>query len=376
MSLLAAFLLVRAAKDVIDVSRSVAATAQTAAAAAQIASSVATIKRENAERAAANAAACTSQATQAKPQSTISAYDLDLFYAKVAMLSYIAKADNLITQEEKTELDQTLNVAANMYGYEAVARARNIFDNEVSSFLTLEPYLQKIQERDLDSFLFYSEEYAKTDKKMTSEEAAAIQKLRSYIEARKGKKSFHNLSCPSCGAAMKPDAYGYKASCGYCGYEVVMNIDNNPNKVGAIAKCTSCGATFNQFRNSNNFMFCTYCGGRVVNVTESTTATRNVSNSGMGGHSQDSSNVYISFNTINPSIGMVTRIVSTGMKSTFVNGQTMSFRLNQGPQTIILKIGKKNYSRDIVIPPDNSPVRIYASFNGRAQIIIDQPPVY
>ena len=72
---------------------------------------------------------------------------------------------------------------------------------------------------------------------------------------------------------------------------------------------------------------------------------------------------------------MVSRIVDTGVKGTYVNGQTLSYHLNQGPHTIVLKIGKKNYNRDIVIPPDNQPVRIYASFNGRAQISIDQPNV-
>ena len=84
-------------------------------------------------------------------------------------------------------------------------------------------------------------------------------------------------------------------------------------------------------------------------------------------------NLYITYNTINSNVGMVTRIVSDGTKHTYSNGQTFAFRLAPGCQTIILKIGKKNYSRDIVIHPSNSPVRIYASYNGRAQISIDQP---
>ena len=89
----------------------------------------------------------------------------------------------------------------------------------------------------------------------------------------------------------------------------------------------------------------------------------------------DEPNLYISFNTTDPSVGMVTRIVSTGVKNTYINGQTLSFHLAQGSQTIVLKIGSRNYNRNIVIPPDHSPVRIYASYNGRAHITIDQPPL-
>ena len=142
-------------------------------------------------------------------------------------------------------------------------------------------------------------------------------------------------------------------------------------------KCPSCGAQ-TQFDDSKEFMFCQYCGGKVANIAEQLNINQQVSVSGTVVHVQDRSNdpnLYISYNTNNASVGLVSRIVSTGVKNTYVNGQTLSFHLNQGPQTVILKIGKKNYSRNIVIPPDNSPVRIYASFNGRAQISIDQPQV-
>lgn len=142
-------------------------------------------------------------------------------------------------------------------------------------------------------------------------------------------------------------------------------------------KCPSCGATM-QFDDSMASMDCPYCGGKVANVAEQVNITQNVNVSGTVVHVQDRSNdpnLFITYNTNNPSVGMVSRIVSTGVKGTYVNGQTLSYHLSQGPQTIILKIGKKNYSRDVVIPPDNQPVRIYASFNGRAQISVDQPNI-
>ena len=142
-------------------------------------------------------------------------------------------------------------------------------------------------------------------------------------------------------------------------------------------KCPSCGATM-QFDDTKESMFCPYCGGKVTNLAEQVNINQNVSVNGTVRHVQDRSNdpnLYISYNSNNPAVGMVTRIVTTGVKNTYVNGQTQSYHLNQGPHTVVLKIGKKNYNRNIVIPPDNSPVRIYASFNGRAQIAIDQPNV-
>ena len=142
-------------------------------------------------------------------------------------------------------------------------------------------------------------------------------------------------------------------------------------------KCPSCGATMD-FDDSKESMDCPYCGSKVANITEQVNITQNVNVSGTVVHVQDRSNdpnLFITYNSNNPSVGMVSRIVTTGVKGSYVNGQTQSYHLSQGPHTIILKIGKKNYSRDIVIPPDNQPVRIYASFNGRAQISVDQPNI-
>lgn len=133
-------------------------------------------------------------------------------------------------------------------------------------------------------------------------------------------------------------------------------------------RCPNCGATM-QFETTMDSMFCPFCGGMVTNVTNATEYQFDYQDT----PSLNEPNLYISYNTIDPSVGMVTRIVSTGVKNTYINGQTLSFHLAQGPQTVVLKIGSKNYNRDIVIPSDNSPVRIYASYNGRAQIAIDQP---
>ena len=133
-------------------------------------------------------------------------------------------------------------------------------------------------------------------------------------------------------------------------------------------RCPNCGATM-QFEDTMESMFCPFCGGMVTNESFGYNVAPSYQNTPV----LNEPNLYISFNSTDPSVGMVTRIVSTGVKNTYINGQTLSFHLAQGPQTIVLKIGSRNYNRSIVIPSDNSPVRIYASFNGRAHIAIDQP---
>ena len=131
--------------------------------------------------------------------------------------------------------------------------------------------------------------------------------------------------------------------------------------------CPRCGASM-EIDDKQETFTCSHCGYQEVNVAEKIEITHRVDHS-------NEPNLYISYHTSNPTVHMVTRIVSTGQKNTYVDGQEMSFHLPAGEQVIVLKIGKKNYNRKIVIPPDNQPVRISASFSGRANIGIDQPPV-
>ena len=133
--------------------------------------------------------------------------------------------------------------------------------------------------------------------------------------------------------------------------------------------CPQCGAQMT-VDDTREHIFCTYCGYKIENITQKIEVSGTVQH--IVDHSNEP-NLYINFTTIDSSVSMVTRIVSTGQKNTYINGQTLSFHLPKGKQQIVLKIGRKNYDREIVIPEDNSPVRIYASFNGRNQISIDQP---
>lgn len=129
--------------------------------------------------------------------------------------------------------------------------------------------------------------------------------------------------------------------------------------------CPRCGASL-EIDDQQEIMTCKYCGYQQANLKERVEVTHIIDRS-------NDPNLYITYNTTDPNVQMVTRIVSTGQKNTYINGQSMSFHLPAGQHEIILKIGKKNYSRTIVIPDDNQPVRISAGFSGRANIGIDQP---
>lgn len=178
-------------------------------------------------------------------------YDLDLFYAKVAMCAYIANSDHNLSADERAELNNVLSVAKNIYGPKAVQVAKRIVDNPGTSFMMIEPFLSKVRLKDLDSFLIYAEEMAQIDKTTSNAEEDALGRLRSYIESRRGKKTVKGkkqseeietednnekpqpiieLTCPKCGGHLHPDAFGYKASCEHCGYEIILNLDNAPTK--------------------------------------------------------------------------------------------------------------------------------------------------
>ena len=176
-------------------------------------------------------------------------YDLDLFYAKIAMCTYIINADNNVSAEERAELNRFLKVAKDLYGAKAVQIAKRIIDNPGTSFMMIEPFLSKVKLKDLDAFVIYAEEMSQKSTSTLKEEEMAVARLRSYIESRRGKKAVKakpeegqaqdgdrkpqaiiELTCSKCGGNMHSDVFGYKASCDHCGYEIILNPDNAPTK--------------------------------------------------------------------------------------------------------------------------------------------------
>lgn len=145
--------------------------------------------------------------------------------------------------------------------------------------------------------------------------------------------------------------------------------------------CPQCGAQLEMDEN-RDFMFCQHCGTKVMNaaqkyeIKQDISVNQRVDVSGTVIHKIDNTgkaNLFINFLSVHPGVGMVVRIADTGDKRYYMSGQTLSYHLLPGQHVLVLKIGKKNYKRVIVIPETNEPVSIFASWDGRAHINIDQP---
>lgn len=143
-------------------------------------------------------------------------------------------------------------------------------------------------------------------------------------------------------------------------------------------QCPHCGASM-EVNDSQDKVYCTYCGTEIANLAQRIEITQNVNMSGTVRHVMDRSNdpnLYISYASAVPNVVMIVNVVDSGIKNTYLNGMSQTYHLSQGQHTVVLKIGKKNYNRTIIIPSDNSPVRINATYTGRsAEITIDQPNV-
>ena len=75
-------------------------------------------------------------------------------------------------------------------------------------------------------------------------------------------------------------------------------------------------------------------------------------------------NLYIYYQSAHPNVLLIAVIRSTGQRFRFSHGQGLSFNLAPGNQELILKIGKRSYRRDVLLPADGSPVRIDCSWSG------------
>lgn len=136
--------------------------------------------------------------------------------------------------------------------------------------------------------------------------------------------------------------------------------------------CPNCGAQMEVEEGTDN-IFCQFCGSRIMNTIPKVDLNQNINITYKQDRSNDS-NLIINYASSDSRVLMVTRIVETGQKNTYISGQTLTFRLEPGKHIIVLKIGKINYNRTIYIPDDNTPVKINASYTGKANIWIDQPP--
>lgn len=188
-------------------------------------------------------------------------YSIDVFYAKLAVCTYIANADGMISGEEDDELATLCMMAEETYGDRVLSKAYDIIGFAGNNFMTVEQYLSKVRTEDLDTIMMLAQEMAEADDEVCKEEKRALNKILTYINGRKGIRtefsferesnpapqpvpqyipqpqqpnSVHvlvgkiDLTCPCCAAMMRMDRYGYLAECEYCGLETVINANNAP----------------------------------------------------------------------------------------------------------------------------------------------------
>ncbi len=134
-------------------------------------------------------------------------------------------------------------------------------------------------------------------------------------------------------------------------------------------QCPNCGATMS-VDDSKEFIFCESCGTKVMNAAQKVEITQTIINKT---DKSNDPNLFISYHSTDNSVQMVTRLCYSNRKDVYMSGQELSYHLPKGKHDIVLKIGKINYDRTIYVPEDNTPVRINASWSGRAHIAIDQP---
>ena len=86
-----------------------------------------------------------------------------------------------------------------------------------------------------------------------------------------------------------------------------------------------------------------------------------------------SPNLFISYATMNPGIGMSVRFEETCEQYAFSHGQKFSFRLSPGYRILVITIGNRAYRKRIFIPSNGGKAVIHCSWDGRARINIEQP---
>ena len=134
--------------------------------------------------------------------------------------------------------------------------------------------------------------------------------------------------------------------------------------------CPNCGAPMD-VDDSKSVIFCSNCGTKMLNQQEVVQIQQHV----VVEHKteKDPHTLIVNYTASDMNVKLVVLVRAVRRKDVLISGQTMKYILAPGQYVIVLKIGKINYNRTIVVPKDGTPVEIHASWAGRANISIDQP---
>ena len=189
-----------------------------------------------------------------------------------------------------------------------------------------------------------------------------------------------NMICPKCGADLNKYIGGNIKFCWSCGYKFSNNegavSSNHFVPAGDLSNDINARPTQNRSLSivpvSNNSLSTVPTQNRNLSMAQNPNMNHYMApapNPYPG--SSPAPNLIISYYSAHPRVYLVVKVVSTGYRKVFVNGEKAGFSLIPGPQSLILKIGKKNYRRDIIIPPNGDTVNIQASWgSGVARINI------
>lgn len=150
----------------------------------------------------------------------------------IALCWYIAQADGTISSKESDYMRYVLSFART--NSRIPLKYRSSLTGELNggnvSFNTVKQYLDKTDDATLISLVLRAQEVAEEDG-ITEREQTAYDAFRFYVEQKTGhrfdslysKSAPVDLTCPTCGAAMKMDVTLAFASCPFCGVTKVFD---------------------------------------------------------------------------------------------------------------------------------------------------------
>lgn len=136
-------------------------------------------------------------------------------------------------------------------------------------------------------------------------------------------------------------------------------------------KCPACGNVFD-YDDTVAKMFCPHCGQKVAYVGHKNPVAPAPMPAASPAMPNASGNLIINYTSSHPNVLLVTRIPVTGQKDICTGGRSLSYQLPIGSHKIVLKIGKINYNRLIVINSLRDVVVVNCGYAGRAFINIEE----
>ena len=145
--------------------------------------------------------------------------------------------------------------------------------------------------------------------------------------------------------------------------------------------CRHCGTQV-FYEDSRDFIYCWSCGEKIFKYELDLAAAQQQAPSANAAPFQnvpypnpvldEGPNVIVTYTTAHPEFPMFFRIRSTNEKFFISPGQSMSFRLSVGRQTLYFGFNNRYYTKNLWIL-DDAPIRINCSWDSRISIDIIRP---